>query len=122
MLNDPHFEVVPEMIDLYREDTTHPLYWLFKFKDDKVDRYMAEKPRPPSLPKICNAPYTFITQLSDMRLKFIQNNPELNYYLIQVRFSGHLKNMKYLEYYHKTKEQWLSRRRVMHSLHGPCCL
>lgn len=121
-LKDPNFVVVPEMIDNYIEDTSNPLYWLFKFKDDTVDRYMAEKPKPPSLPKIHPAPYAFMTKLSDMRLKFLQNNADIRYYLIKIRFSGRINTKKHLEYYHTSKEIWLSRRRVVHSQYGPCCI
>jgi hypothetical protein len=109
-------------IDEYKDDKNHHLYWIFQFKDESVYNLLESKPKPPCMPKILNAPYTLITQLSDMRAKFIENNKNLRYYLIRIHFSGSLAKNKYLEYYHPFKSSWQARCRVQHPLFGPCCL
>ncbi len=111
-----------ENIEACKDNEDEPLYWIFKFKDEVLERILSQKPRPPILPKICNAPYILITQLSDMRCKFLKENKDLNYYLINIKFSAKMENKKHLEYYHPYKRVWLNRKRVMHPIFGACCI
>jgi hypothetical protein len=99
------------------------LHWIFQFKDITIDRYLNNKPRPPLYPKICNAPLALMTHLSDMRLKFIQNNKDLRYYLIKVHFSAKIQKpgAKTLEFYNPYRGMWQSRNRMWDPYIGPCC-
>jgi hypothetical protein len=121
-LLNPQLVITSDDIQIFKEDIHHHIYWIFKFKDDMVDRYLSKKPRPPIVPKICNSPFTLMTQLSDMRAKFIRNNQNLKYYMIRIHFPGNIQKPKFLEYYHPMKETWMSKTRVVHPLYGPCCL
>ena len=99
------------------------LHWIFQFKDITIDRFLNNKPRPPLYPKICNAPLALMTHLSDMRLKFIQNNKDLRYYLIKVHFSAKIQKpgAKTLEFYNPYRGIWQSRNRMWDPYIGPCC-
>jgi hypothetical protein len=119
---DERTPVLIENIDDCKDDEDQALYWIFKFKDEILESILRKKPRPPICPKICNAPYILMTQLSDMRRKFVEKNTDLNYYLIKVKFSSHIKNKKHLEYYHPYKRIWLNRKRVVDPIFGACCI
>jgi hypothetical protein len=111
-----------DCIEECKDDPNHHLYWIFRFKDMKIYDLLESKPKPPISPRILHAPYTLITQLSDMRPKFLNNNHQLKYYLLRIHFSGSLGKNRNLEYYHPIKTTWQARCRVVHPVFGPCCL
>ena len=117
-----HEPIPVDNIEVCKDDEDQPLHWIFKFKDEVLEKILNEKPRPPILPKICNAPYILMTQLSDMRCKFVTENEDLNYYLIRIKFSPKIDNKKHVEYFHPYKRIWLNRKRVMHPVFGACCI
>ena len=121
-IQDHQLVISSNCIETHKDDTDHHLYWIFRFKDHSVNKYLNLKPLPPLSPKILNAPYTLMTQLSNMRAKFVDKNKDIKYYLIRISFSGKIKNMKYIEYYNKFRKTWNTKRRVLHPLYGPCCL
>jgi hypothetical protein len=109
-------------LDIRRDDKDDYIYWIFQFKDVILDKYMHTKPRPPIYPRMCNAPYALMTHLSDMRLKMIRNNKNLNYYMIRIKFSGNIPKSRSLEYYHPSRKIWQSRNRVWSPFIGPYCI
>lgn len=121
-IQDTHLVISPDCIEKHKDDKHHHLYWIFRFKDHSVNEFLRVKPVPPMMPKILNAPYTLITHLSNLRAKFVYRNKDIKYYLIQITFSGRIKNMKHIEYYNNFKKTWITKRRVLHPLYGPCCL
>lgn len=106
----------------WKDNPDNLLFWLFQFKDDAIDKFIEIKPKPPVMPKIFNAPSTLLSQLSDMRLKFVQNTPSIRYYIIQVVFPGSSGNGYHLEYYHPLKCIWNTRVRTWNNICGPCCI
>lgn len=121
-IQDFQLTIGSDCIYHHKDDINHHIYWIFRFKDHAVSNFLKVKPVPPTTPKILNAPYTLITHLSNMRAKFIEKNKDLKYYLIRISFSGKIKDMKHIEYYNKFKKTWITKRRVIHPMYGPCCL
>lgn len=105
-----------------RNNIDHFMYWVFQFKDSTINKLMTSKPRPPNIPKIFNAPIALMSQLSDLRLKFIKNNLGIKYYLLCIKFPGNTMSEHYLEYFHPTKQRWETRKRTINSLNEPCCI
>jgi hypothetical protein len=105
----------------WKENKEHYIYWLFEFKDTSLNHISAIKPQPPIMPKIFSAPTTLMTQLSDMRLKFLNHNPHLKYYLIQIHFPGNIRENYGLEYFQRYKHVWVKRHRTYSELNEPCC-
>jgi len=125
-------------IERHKDNPHHYIYWLLKYKDEYVEKYLRVKPRPPTIPKMFNAPFSIITQLSDMRYKIVENTKNINYYLLKVKFPGNIdfnnkRNKKvatfggpshshnYLEYRTLHKQKWQKRARIV-GPKGPCCI
>jgi hypothetical protein len=99
------------------------LYWLFEFKDNAVKRIgKTLKPYPPKVPKTFNAHITMLTQLTDLRHRFIKNTPDIKYYIVQIHFPGNVNEDEYLQFYNPYKKTWNSRSRSWNDYHGPCCI
>jgi hypothetical protein len=60
------------------------MYWLIRFKDLKVKELLMIKPKAPLFPKLLNAEFCAITQLSNLRYRWIVNNPSLRYYILRI--------------------------------------
>lgn len=105
----------------WKENKEHYIYWLFQFKDASLYHLSMKKPIPPKLPKIYHAPTTLMTQLSDLRLKFLNHNPMMKYYVIRIRFPGNIKENYGLEYYQRYKGAWAKRYRTYSETNEPCC-
>ena len=107
-----------------RDDTTHYLHYLLRFKDQAVSSLFKNKPRPPLVPRCLNASFSLITHLSDLRACFIGRNPgKMRYFVIKVIFSGNIDSDGYLQYkHHHHPDTWEVRRRVYSPdcPYGPC--
>jgi hypothetical protein len=108
----------------WRDNRDHFLYWLFDFKDNAIQSLAKKlKPKPPVLPKIYHAPHTLLTQLSDLRYKFVSHNPSLRYYMVQITFPGNIGSAEdeFLQFYNPYRKMWNTRQRAWKNECGPCC-
>ena len=60
------------------------MYWLIHFKDLKVAELLQVKPKSPVFPKQLNVEFCAVTQLSNLRHRWISNNPSLKYYVLKI--------------------------------------
>lgn len=107
----------------WKDNHDNFLYWLFEFKDNAIRRIgKTLKPLPPKVPRTYNAPFTILTQLSDLRYRFIKNTPDIKYYIVQIYFPGNQVEDEYLQFYNPYRKTWNSRSRSWNDDHGPCCI
>ena len=71
-------------VTIYKYDKNTFMYWLIRFKDLKVKELLMIKPKAPLFPKLLNAEFCAITQLSNLRYRWIVNNPSLRYYALRI--------------------------------------
>ena len=79
----------PYVVDLdkvkdYKQNKDSFIYWLIYFKDLKVSELLKIKPKPPVFPKQTNAEFCAVTQLTNLRHRWLSNNDTLNYYVLKV--------------------------------------
>tara|TARA_B110000483_G_scaffold243174_1_gene331694 strand:+ start:1360 stop:2397 length:1038 start_codon:yes stop_codon:yes gene_type:complete len=60
------------------------VWWLIQFKDQKVQECMTRKPKAPILSKQLNVEVCTVTQLTNLRLRWLKNNPSLKYYVLRI--------------------------------------
>jgi len=107
------------IILMYKDTPSHFIYWLLRFKDDVVSDHLMRRPKQPHLPRSYNIAYTLLTQLSDLRHKFLCCNKDIKYYLIKIELPSNVDDCS-LEYKHQFKNVWNARKRVLHTTFGPC--
>ena len=94
LIRDKCHSVNPDDIDKmkhkrqYIHDTNHVIYWIVKFKDEMMTKVQLKKPDAPTNQKIFNGYVYLITHLSDLRKKFVDNNTNINFYMISITFYG----------------------------------
>lgn len=103
-------------------DPGHYIYWLMEFKDAHVAKIKLEKPIKPILPKVIHGPEYLISNLTQMRCKFIRNNPTLNYFLITITFPKDTHDYPPVYYFNTDNEQWMKKIRKHHKNTGPYCV
>jgi len=88
LLTDHKFDVIPnhEIIDR-KIDPSNIYHWATNFKDDSLDDIKLRRPSRPSsftneLEKIYENQFCILT---NMRKRFINNNPDLKYYLLKIK-------------------------------------
>ncbi len=85
--SDSYISVPPgEEIAFLKEDPTSFIYWLVKFKDDKVQEISKCKPKKPINPCFFGLSQ-ILSKISYLRYRFCQN-PDINYYLIVIDIKG----------------------------------
>lgn len=75
-----------EEIAFLKEDPTSFVYWLVKFKDDKVQEISKQKPKKPINPCFFGLSQ-ILSKISYLRYRFCEN-PNINYYLLIVHING----------------------------------
>ena len=103
-------------------DPDHYIYWLMQFKDMNICRIKKEKPIKPIPPKVIHGPNYLITNLTQMRCKFIKKNPTLNYFIITVSFPKDTLNFSDIYYFNTDNDQWMKKTRKHHQSTGPYCI
>lgn len=80
-------EITPEMmsqIEKLKCDPQNVLYWVCKYRDLKIEETLKLRPKKPhGKPKKLNFSNEFI-KLHRLRKKFLEKNPELRYYLLEI--------------------------------------
>lgn len=68
----------------YKDNPNNLLYWMCKFRDEKIDEMINKRPMKPKkgMKKINYS--NELTKLHELRQKFIENNPDINYYLLEI--------------------------------------
>lgn len=101
-------------------DPNDVMYWAGKYKDDNIEKLKLTKPSRKDMPKLINNSL-ILRKISDMRLRFLSNNDNINYFLININIDGRLnsKNIKF-KLDNKSNE-WYSRNRIIIPT-GPSCI
>lgn len=88
------------------------VWWLIQFKDRKVSECMERKPKPPLLSKQLNVEICTITQLSQLRLRWLDRNPSLHYYVLRmgIRKSPCAKTISFID---PRRRHWRTMRRYL---------
>lgn len=85
-----------DYIDIYlynRTDETNIFYWACLFKDDVLSTLLKFRPIKPNIP-IRIHPNLIFSRTTPLRQKFIQNNPNIKYFLIQISINTHSSHEK----------------------------
>lgn len=85
VLSNEHYVIDLDKVKDYKNNRDTLIWWLIQFKDLKVEECMRQKPTPPVLSKQCNAEACSLTQLTHLRRRWIDRNPLLNYYVLEIR-------------------------------------
>jgi hypothetical protein len=93
--------ICPDDVKLHRGDPTHFIFWLLKFKDERISDLMYTKPKPPMISKWNNIELCLFTQLSLLRKRWVSR---LNYYVLD--FTFHNTCDRRLTYLDKRKNKW----------------
>lgn len=105
-----------------RENRERVFYWVAKFRNLKSKEVLKTRPLKPVHPSIYH-PRQILANLPCMRLKFIQNNSKLKYYLIKV--TCRVKKLNKVGYYRDFySKKWISRTRIDNGIlsEGPSCI
>jgi hypothetical protein len=73
-----------DSIKYVKKSPTHLIYWLIKFKDERVNQLMNRKPIEPQIPKILNIEYCLMTKMTLLRKRLVQKG--VSYYTIVMTF------------------------------------
>lgn len=85
-----------EYINIYlysRHDETSIFYWACLFKDNMLSTLLTFRPVKPNIP-IRIHPNLIFSRTTPLSEKFIKNNPEIKYYLIQISINKHSSHEK----------------------------
>lgn len=115
-----HLHLDYDTIMLHKDNPTHFIYWLLRFKDDTISMVLLNRPKQPTIPRTLNAMFYLLTQLTDMRYIFLQNNTKISYYVLKIIYEYDMPKNLGIEYKHPYKDKWEARKRIMHPVRGPC--
>lgn len=105
-----------------RENPHRMFYWIARFRTIKSKENVKTKPLKPLHPSIYY-PSQILANLPCMRLRFLKNNPDINYYMIRVkcRTKDLGDGVKFMD---RCSKKWLYRTRVetMNIDNGPMCI
>lgn len=120
---DSFIKLETDNIYLDRENRERVFYWVAKFRNQKSKEVLKTRPLKPVHPSIYH-PRQILANLPCMRLKFIQNNPLVKYYLIKITCRVENLNKKKIGYFHDFySKKWISRTRINGVLaEGPSCI
>lgn len=110
-------------VRIQKYNKKHIVYWLVKFKEERVCDLKKQKPIQPLSPKILNLPYCLFRQLSPLRKSLLRNNTNLNYYVMNIKLRK-LSNCSKLICYYDTKhnEYKITQRTLLNNEPHNICL
>jgi|UniRef100_A0A6C0BRP5 hypothetical protein len=115
---DQYYEIDVGKIKDDKKDVSSFVYWLIKYKDDKVQELMRTKPVAPIYPRINNVEYSASTTLSCLRKRLLESTPNLRYYILVIRMIKNpdcSQNIKYCD----PKKKWRNIKRCLHEDNSP---
>ena len=71
------------------------------YKDESMAKLQSQKPENPNITKFYNSSVCLMTQLTNLRVKFFENNTNINFYKINICFDNINDNI----YYKKINKQ-----------------
>lgn len=95
------------------------VYWIGQYKDHCVDKLKDLRPKRDILPKL-QSYEQLLSKISLLRYRFLNNNPDLNYYLIRIKING-VSSAKKVEFKYPGCDSWISRSRIILDT-GPGCI
>jgi hypothetical protein len=101
------------------EDPNDVIYWAGLYKDECVDKLKLQRPIKGDLPKLISYGQ-LLSKISLLRYRFLNNNPDLNYYLIRIRING-IGSKNVIQFKYPDCDDWISRSRVILDT-GPGCI
>ena len=116
-----------EYIDLEYNDKFHLrfsnpsdiVYWIGQYKDACIEKLKKKRPTKDILPKL-QSYEQLLSKISLLRYRFLNNNPDLNYYLIRIKING-VSSAKKVEFKYPGCDSWISRSRIILDT-GPGCI
>lgn len=72
-------------VKFVKNNPNNMIYWLIKFKDEKMKNLMIRKPVDPPIPKILNIDYCILTKMSALRKRLVDRG--VRYYTIKITFT-----------------------------------
>jgi hypothetical protein len=122
--SDKYIKLKLDNIENDKEDINSVFYWITRFRTLRKKQISSNKPVRPRYPSIYH-PNQILCNLPYMRKKFIEQNPNIKYYIIQIdlRFGRPHKLENPLEYLTRYSKKWISRTRINNSdiMDGPSC-
>ena len=100
------YKVDLDMIKEYKQNQYSFMYWLIYFKDLKVYELLKVKPKPPIIPKQVNAEFCAVTQLSNLRHRWISNNKSLKYYVLKVVITKDITCTRTIHFIDPRRRHW----------------
>ena len=94
-------------------------YWVAKYKDFKINELKKIKPKKIQKPSLINETM-ILSNLSDMRYRFIKNNKNLNYYLLEISINCSECSQP-IKFKSPLNNLWTFRKRI-NNKYGPSCV
>jgi len=102
------------------KDPNDIMYWTGRFKDDNISKLKKTKPIIGEVPKLISRSL-LLRKISYLRYKFLNKNPNLNYYLIDIQIRGE-DNIKNIEFrLDPDSDEWFHKNRTILNS-GPSCI
>ena len=95
------------------------VYWIGLYKDECLEKIKLLRPKKDILPKL-QSYEQLLSKISLLRYRFLNNNPDLNYYLIRIKING-VGSTNKVEFKHPDCDEWISRSRIILDT-GPGCI
>jgi len=111
----PNYEIMEKKVD-----QSNIYHWITSYKDDKLDLIKTKRPIKPSMntSELDRLSETQFSMLTNLRKKFIDNNSDLNYYLIKIKIPT---NNPELISFSNLNSKWYTRTREL--IDGiACCI
>lgn len=117
--NNNKYIIDVEKIKDYKKDSNSFVYWLIQFKDMKVQELMRNKPKAPTFPKSQNIELASVTQLTNLRKRWVASNNKLKYFVLSINL--HKKNTcdNTVKYCDPRRRNWRLIKRCMQTENGP---
>ena len=111
-LSDEKYVVDLDKVRDHKQNEGTFVWWLIQFKDRKVSECMERKPKPPLLSKQLNVEICTVTQLSQLRLRWLESNPSLHYYVLRIGIRKHPCS-KTISFIDPRRRHWRTMRRYL---------
>ena len=115
------FEVNPDDVKGFKENSNHFMHWLIKYKDKKANDLIQMKPQAPIIQKLPNIEFCACTKLSMLRHRLISNNPKLNYYMINIKIKKTMECNDKILFKDPRHRNWRRVQRCLLNVGAPFC-